>query len=76
MFVQLFRDEYAYAVDLVGLQWELSNDKYISKYIITIVNNNIIKNLIYSILIFYKKRVEFLSFITIKYLFAILGVTR
>ncbi|XP_012215276.2 insulin-degrading enzyme isoform X1 [Linepithema humile] len=31
MFVQLFRDslnEYAYAADLAGLQWELSNSKY------------------------------------------------
>lgn len=31
MFVQLFRDslnEYAYAADLAGLQWELNNSKY------------------------------------------------
>jgi insulysin len=31
MFVQLFRDslnEYAYAADLAGLQWEFGNSKY------------------------------------------------
>lgn len=43
MFVQLFRDslnEYAYAADLAGLQWELSNSKYgitVSTFIVTII---------------------------------------
>lgn len=43
MFVQLFRDslnEYAYAADLAGLQWELSNSKYgitVSTFMITTV---------------------------------------
>lgn len=66
MFVQLFRDslnEYVYAADLAGLQWEISISKYgiiVSNYIIIklIILNKQYSKISYNLCRYFRVRIE------------------